>query len=257
VVASRVVSGTMRIVGGEVAKVGAWPWTALLGRTGLSGGISVVCGGSLIAPDTVLTAAHCFEGSSRDPRVVRLGEHDISTLGETRQPALDIDIAGVTKHPAWDPATLANDIAIVKLVTNVSLTPSISPVCLPDDYTDAALPSLLQDLHPVVVGWGATRTFGPAQTVLHQASVPMVSGDQCSAAYSGVNVEIGDSQVCAGVGGTDTCNGDSGGPLLADKLGNRWSVVGITSFGVECGRPDFPGVYTRVDRYLAWIRDNL
>ena len=80
-------------------------------------------------------------------------------------------------------------------------------------------------------------------------------------------------QVCAGVGGTDTCNGDSGGPLLADKLGNRsdpdynpgpelrmccrWSVIGITSFGVECGRPDFPGVYTRVDRYTAWIRDNL
>ena len=100
--------------------------------------------------------------------MVRLGEHDISTLGETVEPALDIDIAWVTKHPGWDPATLANDIAIVKLVTNASLSPGIAPVCLPDDYTDAALPSLLQDLDPVVVGWGATRTFGPAQKVLHQ-----------------------------------------------------------------------------------------
>ena len=51
--------------------------------------------------------------------------------------------------------------------------------------------------------------------------------------------------------------GDSGGPLLADRLGSGWSVVGVTSFGVECGRPDFPGVYTRVDQYLDWIQQNL
>merc|ERR1712154_331639 len=75
--------------------------------------------------------------------------------------------------------------------------------------------------------------------------------------YQDINVNIGDTKVCAGTGTTDTCNGDSGGPLLADNIGQRWSVLGITSFGVECGRPDFPGVYTRVDRYLEFIRENM
>ena len=62
------------------------------------------------------------------------------------------------------------------------------------------------------------------------------------------------TQICAGVGRTDSCTGDSGGPLQA-QVGGRWTVVGITSFGVECAREDFPGVYTRVDNYLSWIRN--
>ena len=95
------------------------------------------------------------------------------------------------------------------------------PICLPEDYVDTDIPSLLNKLDPVVVGWGATQTYGLAETVLRQATVPMVSQAQCSNAYSGVNVNIGDTKICAGNGGTDTCNGDSGGPLLADKLGDR------------------------------------
>merc|ERR1719445_2041782 len=208
----------MRIVGGEVATPGAWPWTGLLGRSGLSGGLTVVCGGSLIAPDTILTAAHCFEGNSRDPTLVRLGEPDIN-------------IDQVFKHPDWDSTTLENDIAIVKLSSNVTYSESISPICLPDDYEDQDLVALLNSLDPVVVGWGATQTYGPAETVLRQATVPLVTRGQCSAAYSGVEVSIDETKVCAGQGGTDTCNGDSGGPLLADRLGGRWSLLGITSFG--------------------------
>jgi len=257
VVSSRIVTLSEKIVGGEVAKPGAWPWTGLLGRTGLSGGMTVVCGGSLISPDTIVTAAHCFDGSSRDPTIVRLGEHDITKLDDTEEPSVDVDIDKIITHPNWNSRTLDNDIAIVKLRSNITYTKSIVPVCLPEDYVDTDLASLLSSLEPVVVGWGATQTYGPAETVLRQATVPMVTRGQCSAAYSGVEVSIDETKVCAGQGGTDTCNGDSGGPLLADRLGGRWSLLGITSFGVECGRPDFPGVYTRVDKYLDFIKQHM
>ena len=74
---------------------------------------------------------------------------------------------------------------------------------------------------PVVVGWGATQSYGPAETRLRQARVEVVSAEECSQAYQDINVNIGDTKLCAGTGTTDTCNGDSGGPLLADSIGQR------------------------------------
>ena len=112
-------------------------------------------------------------------------------------------------------------------------------------------------------GWGSTATGGGSSNKLRQASVPMVTQASCSQAYSAISrVTIGETkvgyiiiisslsshycgQVCAGDGTRDTCNGDSGGAMLTSKLGGVWAVVGVTSFGVDCARPDFPGVYTR------------
>ena len=96
---------------------------------------------------------------------------------------------------------------------------------------------------------------GGPSSQLRQARVPLVDLETCTASYQPVlSQDLGDGQLCAGKGTRDSCNGDSGGALLSSELGGRWAVVGVTSFGVDCAREDFPGVYTRVDRYLDWIR---
>merc|ERR1712061_580623 len=112
---------------------------------------------------------------------------------------------------------------------------------------------------PFIIGWGSTGSNEPTEPVLRQAEVPLVDISTCSQNYRPVrNINIGKTQICAGLGNKDTCSGDSGGPILSSELGknNQWSVIGITSFGVKCGDSRFPGVYTRVDQYLDWIRRN-
>ena len=143
-----------RIVGGTEARQGAWPWAVILGsRRGNSNSFQVMCGGSLLSPDTVLTAAHCFDripGQS-GPDTVRLGDHDITTTADGASP-VDISIARSVQHPGWDSNTLDNDIAIVKLSQSVSYTRNIRRVCLPDRYAGQNLHSLLRNPDPVIIG---------------------------------------------------------------------------------------------------------
>jgi len=239
------------------ARPGEWPWMAVLGKKGSFGSpFQVSCGGTVLNEDTILTAAHCFGNGNQDPTWVHLGDTDLRTSSDGR--GVDVAIGRTISHPGWSSVTLANDIAVVKLANPVTLNRMIQPACLPYAYQGKDLPNILQNPSPTVAGWGSERVGGPTASKLMQAKVPMVTQSQCANAYRNVGqVSIGDNKICAGVGGRDTCNGDSGGPLLSDHLESGWTVVGITSFGVDCARPDFPGVYTRVDKYLNWIQNNL
>lgn len=253
------ISPRRRIVNGQEARQGAWPWAVILGRSRFGGGFQVMCGGTLVDEDTIVTAAHCFDSipGQQGPNMVRLGDHDITTTSDGATP-VDISIARSIQHPGWNSNTLSDDICIVKLSRPVAFSKNIKRACLPDAYKGQDLPSLLTNPSPTIIGWGSTFSGGGPQNRLREAQVPMVTQQTCANAYAAISrVTIGATKLCAGDGRRDTCNGDSGGALLSNKIGNRYAVVGVTSFGVDCAREDFPGVYTRVDQYLDWIRQNM
>lgn len=235
-------SGT-RIVGGRPADPREWPWMAALLRKD-----SVqYCGGVLITDRHVLTAAHCVEKfKPRDIRV-RLGEYDFSKTDETR--ALDFSVSEIRVHRDFDPVTYENDIAIIKIHRPTPFNSYIWPICLPP------IDQTFENKIGIVTGWGTQYYGGPASTVLMEVAVPIWPQEKCTRSFT---QRITGTTMCAGAyeGGRDACQGDSGGPLV-HQLGNgRWVNVGIVSWGIRCGEPGRPGIYTRVNFYLDWIFAN-
>uniref|UniRef100_A0A3P9LBP1 Peptidase S1 domain-containing protein n=1 Tax=Oryzias latipes TaxID=8090 RepID=A0A3P9LBP1_ORYLA len=231
-----------RIIGGEDAPAGVWPWQASVNNN------STLCGGSLISRRWVLTAARCLSRSA-DNVVVFLGRD--TQMGPNPHEVTRW-VSKVIQHPDYDPGTHKNDLGLLRLSTPVNFTDYIRPVCL------AAKRSFFVDgLSCWVTGWGAPQTHAPLPPPqrLQQVSVPIVSNIQCNAAYGTGKVTT--RMMCAGPDfrGKGFCEGDFGGPLVVSN-GNRWIQAGVASFVTGCGYPDYPGVYTRVSRYQTWINNH-
>lgn len=216
-----------RIVGGTPALSGVWPWAvALETSTGFQ-----FCGGSLVAPRWVLTAAHCE---------VRPGERAVTGRLDLRQPGGRVTVVEVRTHELYVGVESGHDVALLRLDSSVDL--------LPVGLVDAtwAGPGVLA----AVVGWGLTDEYASGTSpILRQTEVPLLAAETCAAAYPGVTATM----LCAGYpeGGRDTCQGDSGGGLYVQAGG--WRQAGITSWGDGCARPGKPGVYTSVASVREWI----
>ncbi|XP_046456355.1 brachyurin-like [Daphnia pulex] len=229
-----------RIVGGEEAIPHEFPWqvSVLIDGSGF-------CGGSLISPDWVLTAAHCADGAGRF--LITLGDHD-RTVVEPSQVA--VSTTTYTVHPGWNSATLADDLALIRLPSPVTLTPEVQPICLapatePDHVGDTLL----------VSGWGKTAdgALQGISDVLMKVTAPGITTAECAATYGDI---ITDNILCIDTtGGKGSCNGDSGGPLSFVNAG-VYNQVGIVSFGARAGCAEgFPAGFTRVSSYTQWISD--
>ncbi|XP_046608839.1 transmembrane protease serine 9-like [Neodiprion virginianus] len=235
-----------RIVGGHSADVGEWPWIAALFNMNRQ-----FCGGSLIDESHILSAAHCVaQMSSWDVAglTVRLGDHNIKTNNEVRH--VERRVRRIVRHRGFDSRTLYNDVAILTLDKPVAFTEQIRPVCLPSGS------QLYSGKTATVIGWGSLRESGPQPAVLQEVAIPVWTNSECRSKYGAAAPGgIIESFLCAGKAAMDSCSGDSGGPLMIND--GRWTQVGIVSWGIGCGKGQYPGVYTRVTHFLPWIQKNL
>ncbi|GJQ68049.1 putative trypsin-like serine protease [Trypoxylus dichotomus] len=244
-----------RVVGGEEALSGKWPWMAAIFLHGVRRS-EFWCGGSLISTKHILTAAHCTIDFKQKPFAphqftVRLGDVDLKRDDEPSSP-VTYRVKEIRAHNKFSRVGFYNDIAILVLDRPVRKTKYVIPLCLPSPKLKN---EKFADRRATVVGWGSTYYSGKESTVQREAMVPIWRNEACDQAYF---QPITSNFICAGFaeGGTDACQGDSGGPLMI-HWDTRWIQIGVVSFGNKCGEPGYPGVYTRVTEYIDWIKANI
>ncbi|CAL9682615.1 unnamed protein product [Knipowitschia caucasica] len=229
-----------RIVGGEEAWSQSWPWQVSLSFVEMP-----ACGGAILSPLWVISAAHCFKRYKKASLwTVLAGKHNLDNLNETRQQV--VAVSRIISHTDYNPRTKEHDIALLKLQKRLVFNEFVRPIHI-------WMRSLPLFTECTITGWGSSRENGPRMNKLQEVNVTILPTDVCNKYYAG---QILNTMFCAGKeeGGADACQGDSGGPLSCFN-GSRYELIGTVSWGVGCGRAKKPGVYTKLQDFVPWITD--
>ncbi|RWS02774.1 Trypsin-1-like protein [Dinothrombium tinctorium] len=247
-----------RIIGGRVALRAEYPWmvsiqrknTPILYNLGITShrdGYTHFCGGALIASDWVITAAHCFDESlALDEVRVIAGGYSLSKKAEEETIH---EVEHVEKHPEWNSEKVLNDIALVKLKNAVNLQfPWTNVICLPNRW-------YIPFGFATIAGWGLTSINGKNSDQLLSLDLPIIGKRRCEKIYGSKMIK--ENMICAGYlkGGKDSCNTDSGGPMMK-RIGQQFFIIGIISFGAGegCAKAASITVTTKVSNYVPWIQ---
>lgn len=232
------------IVGGREAAPGAWPWqVALIDHKYEQAYDGFFCGGTLIASEWVLTAAHCVAGSPPSSVDVLVGTQRLS---DNR---LRVRAERIITNGSYSPNSLDGDVALIHLAQAV--TPTLSTL-----FTPASDGSETDYLRGTVTGWGdmdPTSYYGVFPDALQEVALPLIGSERCAEIW---DLPIDETLICAGypLMNKSACYGDSGGPLMVQREDGQWLQIAIV-LGVEygCTGGSRPNVYTRVAPYKQWI----
>nr|AAP12674.1 trypsin precursor LlSgP3 [Lygus lineolaris] len=230
-----------RIVGGRQTKVNEYPLIAAIVNRGRPN--FIFCGGTIITERHVLTAAHCKPKNPFQPLSVVLAEHQVSSKTESQTTI--IDVQEFITHEQYNlRSNLENDVALLVLKSKIPFGKTIGPACFPK----ANLNIVGQKVR--VIGWGRLSSGGLQPDILQKVDLDVKPISACQKVYNGIT----EGQVCTYTEKKDACQGDSGGPVIwLDPSTNRYTVVGIVSYGYGCAQPGSPGVNTAVSTYRDWI----
>lgn len=258
-----------RIVGGSEAVPHSHPWQAAM----LSSGGSQICGGTVIDPQWIMTAAHCCAAYSPSPSnyKFRIGAHAYAT---SEDGASTVTLSKIVMHPSYNsPVRYAHDFCLVKTNERMQFTRNVQPACIPTgpvaegetvtvtgwgntlanrgDFEDFI--RLVKDVEEGRIPKGVADDLIKASSTLRQVDVKVSNQEYCNRQYSnGISADM----ICAAAPGKDSCQGDSGGPLVHSKDGQAF-LHGVVSWGRGCAQANYPGVYARTSEVLPWILETI
>ncbi|MGR9438388.1 serine protease (plasmid) [Rhizobium leguminosarum] len=232
-----------KIVGGQKAADGQFPWQVSLGVAWVaSPADGHFCGGSILNESWIVTAAHCVDGNTAADIIVTAGTAELEQGGQRR------NVEKILVKDGYEDAAKGQDVALIKLRSPLTLTGNTSAIPLVAKGTDVS-----PETRAITSGFGYTSEGGKVSAELNFVDIPIVSTSICNAPQS-YDGQITDQMICAGnaEGGKDSCQGDSGGPLVFSPPAKP-ELIGIVSWGEGCARPLKYGIYTNVSAIAEWV----